>query len=172
MVKAILLTAVAIFLASTTVCMPNLFGENAFLQGFVTHEILALMAVILTVTLASVANIHLSLNRIVITKFSTRKEMVEAAQSVKKELSDNAWYIFWGFAAVIILLIAKGISKNLFLQSAVNAACIWVLLVYILCMYDIYRVVFGLTKLELELGVRNEAEFPVDVPNAHGGEEK
>lgn len=170
MIKAIVLVGVAVFFASSTVCMPTLLGNNVFLEGFVTHEILGLMSVILTVTLASVANIHLALNRIVLAKFSKKIEMVEAAKAVKKELSDNAWYIFWGFSVVGTMLIVKGGSSNIYLHSFVNGASTWVLLLYIFCMYDIYRVVFGMTQLELDLGLPGGKSISPDAPEFEGGE--
>ena len=38
--------------------------QNSFLRNFVTHEFLSLLGVILAITLASVANIHLEFNKI------------------------------------------------------------------------------------------------------------
>jgi hypothetical protein len=38
--------------------------SNSFLKGFVNHELLAFLGVIVTITLASVANLHLELNKI------------------------------------------------------------------------------------------------------------
>lgn len=68
MIKIIILVALAAVLAVACICQPSLLSENTILNGLMNHEVLALMAVILTVTLASVANIHLAINRIVAKK--------------------------------------------------------------------------------------------------------
>ena len=36
-----------------------LSDQNAFLEAFVSHELLSLLAVVVTITLASAANLHL-----------------------------------------------------------------------------------------------------------------
>lgn len=165
MIKIVSLIAFALLLSAMTVCKPALLGSNKFLEDFVTHEILALMAVIVTVTLASVANVHLALNRMVLKKFSDHASMITATKNVKKELSDNGWYIFWGFAVMAVLLVAKGASENIILHSAVNGTAVWILALHIACMHDIYGVVFGMTELEFKMGLPTTKEFPVDVPD-------
>lgn len=128
-------------------------ANNDFLKGFVNHEVLALMAVILTVTLASVANIHLALNRIVSKRFNGDEDLKHAALDVKKQLTDNAWYIFWGFCLSVVALLVKGHYPGVSeVVAAVHGFVLWLLALFILCMYDIYKVVFGIVNLEMDLG--------------------
>lgn len=112
------------------------------------------MAVILTITLASVANIHLSLNALVLRRFRSNPQIKEAAIEVKKEMNENAWLIFWSFLVTAILLVAKGSfpDTNYIAHSIIHGIALWILLLYFLCMYDIYKVVFGIVELELNVG--------------------
>jgi hypothetical protein len=51
-------------LTGISVCAPwTLSDQNAFLRGFVNHELLSFLGVIVTITLASAANLHLELNK-------------------------------------------------------------------------------------------------------------
>jgi len=111
------------------------------------------MSVILTVTLASVANIHMALNRIVARRFKGNDQLKIAAGEVKREMKDNAWYIFWGFALTIVVLLVKGLNAHDQLIVAIaNGIVVWALFLFILCMYDIYKVIFGIVDLEMEVG--------------------
>lgn len=47
-----------------TILKPSILSdENDFLKGFINHEYLSFMGVLVTITLASAANIHIELNR-------------------------------------------------------------------------------------------------------------
>ena len=152
MAKIFSLTALGKVISSIIVCRPHWLSENEFLKGFVNHEVIALMTVILTVTLASVANIHIALNKIVTRRFSGNAQLIKSANEVKKEITDNAWYIFWGFALTIIVLLVKGLNTNDELIVAIaNGIVIWTFSLFIFCMYDIYKVTFGIIDLEMEL---------------------
>lgn len=149
MAKIFILIAFALFFAVATVCKPDFLARNTFLLGFVNHEVLALLSVILTVTLASVANIHLTMNKIVANKFGNNPKLKDAATEVKNELKDNCWYIFWGFVAAAILLVAKGSIPNGDLAlSIIHGMVLWILALYVLCMYDVYQVVFGIVDMD------------------------
>lgn len=153
MAKVFFLMALATFIASVVVCRPHWLAENAFLKGFVNHEVLALMSVILTVTLASVANIHMALNRIVARRFGGNSELKIAASEVKREIKDNAWYIFWAFVLTIIVLLVKGLNMgNQLIVAISNGIVVWAMFLFIVCMYDIYKVIFGIVDLEMEVG--------------------
>ncbi len=144
-------------LIATVVCRPYWLLDNDFLKQFVNYEVLAIMAVILSITLASVASINLSLNQIVIRHFNGNEALKKSANKVKREMKDNAWYIFWGFVATVIILLVKGLNKENEMVIAVsNGLIIWVLFLFIACMLDIYKVAFGVVDLEMELGFSSE----------------
>lgn len=153
MIKIVTLIVLAGVIIGMITCHPEWLAENEFIDSFVGADVLSLMAVILTVTLASVANIHLALNRIVAKRFLNAPKLKDAANGVKKELTDNAWFIFWGFVVTVLALAIKGINADDMIWSAsVNGFVIWMLGLYILCMFDIYSVVFGLVDLEMSVG--------------------
>ncbi|WP_417496470.1 hypothetical protein [Maricaulis sp.] len=148
MIKIVLLIALAAVLAAACICKPDLLIQNTVLNGLMNHEVLALMSVILTVTLASVANIHLAINRVVSKKFGNNEKLIAAAADVKRELKDNSWYIFWGFLAALILVIAKGSIDNDTATAIIYAAVVWILGLYLLCMFDVYQVAFGVVDMD------------------------
>lgn len=149
MVKICTLIAFALFFAVTSLCQPHIFANNTFLIGFINHEVLALLAVILTVTLASVANIHLTMNRLISSRFYNNPVMISAGKEVKKELRENCWILFWGFFAAVVILVIKGSAPETDVShSILNTLVLWILVLYILCMYDVYQVVFGIVNLD------------------------
>ena len=62
-------SAEGISIASGVICIgltaffPAILAGNEFLRNYVTHEILSLLSVTMTITFASVANIHLSITK-------------------------------------------------------------------------------------------------------------
>ncbi|KZL05527.1 hypothetical protein [Pseudovibrio sp. Ad26] len=163
MIKWGVLIGVGVILSCIVVSREHWLAENTFLLAFVSHELIALMAVVLTVTLASVANLHLALNRMVREKFKGNPNIQNAADEVKKELRDNAWYIFWGFSITIVLLFVKGLNEdNSTTVAIVHALALWILTLYILCMYDIYQVVFGVVELDRGATENNPEDYSSD----------
>ncbi len=154
-----MLIAAIVLLFMAVVAQPDWLNENKFLIDFVNHEMIALMAVVVTVTLASVANIHLALNKLVIRRFDGDRELKSAAIAVKQEMNDNAWIIFAGFGASLIVVLIKGGNMDVpRVVAAMHACALWLLFLYGLCMYDIYRVIFGIVTLEMDIGEASEVE--------------
>lgn len=152
MIKGVVLIGFGAVLASMLVCKPSWLSDNTFLKDFVSFEILSLLAVILTVTLASVANIHLSINRIIVKHFSGRAEHARAAEEIKSEIKQNAWVIFYSFFFAVLLLFVKGLNESETLIVAIcNGAMLWILLLNLMCILDIYRVIYGIVDLESSL---------------------
>lgn len=171
--KYIILVAFVLFCASATVCKPELLAANTFLKEFLNHEILALLAIILAITFASVANIHLSLNRITLRAFGRRRALgSESSEPVRKEINSNAWTLFGGFIVCILSLIVKGIMpENIYIVSAMNGVALTVLLLSVLVFYDIYRVIFAVVGSPISAGEEPDdgssdegSDFDSDVP--------
>lgn len=123
-----------------TVCMPNFLAANSFLVEFINHEILNILAVIATVTIASAANIHLAFNRI-----EERAEKIGAFNDARSEVNQSAMILVWLFLATIIILVVKAISDNVFWLSFWNGACLLILLVNVFVLIDITESVFEVT---------------------------
>lgn len=168
MIKKIIIVGFAFLLSCITVSREEWLSGNVILKDMINHEIIALFAVVVTVTLASVANIHLSLNRIVLGKFQGNQELKEKAKEVMKHLKENSWYIFYGFGLTFLAIIFKGANiDNNFIVASVHAFCLWMLMLYGICLLDIYKVVFGLVDLELEIGLAEESspDMPEGTPS-------
>jgi hypothetical protein len=150
MIKIIFLIVLAGVIFCASISAPMFLAQNTFLKSFITHEILALISVILTVTLASVANIYLSINKVISTKFAANDQAKAAAARVKKEIKEDCYYIATGFCATAMLLLAKGAidERNLFWLSLINGASMWVLVFCLLCMIDVYQVAFGVANMD------------------------
>lgn len=162
MIKIVGLIGFGVVLASMLVCKPEWLSDNTFLQGFISFEILSLLAVILTVTLASVANIHLAINRIIAKHLAGNAEQVSVAEDIKTEIKSNAWTIFYSFFFAVAILFVKGLNEaDAFVVSACNAAMLWLLFLNLMCILDIYRVIYGIVDLESGLeGAPKETDDP------------
>lgn len=162
MTKIVVLVGAMAFLGSLVACRPEWLHANAFLKNFISHELVSLLAVVLTVTLASVANIHLAINRIVARYLSHNAEQKAVAEAIKSEIKGNAWVIFYSFIAAIVILFIKGLNESDLLVVAIcNAAMLWILLLNLLCILDIYRVIYGVVDLETGLaGAKGKKEDP------------
>lgn len=152
MIKLVGLIGFAAVLASVVVCKPEWMSDNTFLKGFISFEILSLLAVILTVTLASVANIHLAINRIIARHLSGNAAQVKIAEEVKSETKANAWTIFYSFFFAVLILFVKGLNDaDALIVSACNAGMLWLLFLNLMCILDIYKVIYGIVDLEAGL---------------------
>ncbi|PYF04492.1 hypothetical protein BJ122_103146 [Rhodopseudomonas faecalis] len=161
------MTKVAAVIAMITVALcatfaePEFFAKNAFLGSFITFELLNILAVILTVTLASIANIHLSLNRIVRAAFKDRAKGTEAANRVRSEINQNGWLLFWLFIAACGLLFLKGAyeAPTVFVLSFVHSFGLIVLLTNLLVLCDTYQVIYQIVKMETHHSSTGPTDF-------------
>lgn len=130
---------------------PSFLAQNSFLDAFVSPEVLGLQAVILTVTLASVANIYISLNRLISTVYSSSEKAAAIATEVKRETKEDCHYIAGSFVATTALLLVKGAipKEPLIWLSLVNGAVLWFLLLSLLSMLDVYQVAFGVADRDV-----------------------
>lgn len=159
MTKIVSLIGFGFVLASMVICKPEWLTMNQFMRDFASFNFLSLLAVILTVTLASVANIHLAINRIISKHLLGNMDQIQIAESVKSEIKSNAWTIFISFFVAVFVLFVSGLNKNDQLVTAIcNASLLWLLLLNLMCILDIYRVIYGLVDIESNLEQRNEKQ--------------
>lgn len=135
--------------AMLTIYDPSILGNNKFLCQFVTHEIMSFLIVILTITLASVANIHLSmteaLQRGLEDKSKRAKIEAEVGSGFRAEINSSAWLLFWAFVVCAISLLIKGaFSENLYVLSLVHGLAVTVVIVNLLVLYDIYQTIYAM----------------------------
>ncbi|QSB43435.1 hypothetical protein IDJ81_08470 [Tsuneonella flava] len=146
MIRWCIMIAAGTIVAVLTIAHPSVLAENSFLDAFISHEILALLIVILTITLASIGNIHLTLSRMV-QRFENRAEGELAATPARNEINSSGWSLLYAFAVcTVILLVKGGTDSNAYAQSATNGAGLVILLFNMLVLKDIYDTVYDLVK--------------------------
>jgi hypothetical protein len=140
-----LLFAFVAIVGAMVVCQPTWLADNEFLKSVMTHELLGLLVVILTITFASVANIHLAITRMVSSAGQNRDAANESARGIRREINSNAWTIFAAFIVAVGSLLWKGaFPHNVFIVAASHAIGLIVIMVNVLILHDIYRAIFGL----------------------------
>ena len=163
MINKVLLIALAAVLTCVVTYRPEWLSANTFLDEFINHEILALFAVVLTVTLASVANIHLAINRMIAQSFRNDETARRMANGIKGEIRDNSRIIFISFFAALFALIIKDLIPDETLHIAIaNGFLIWVLVLNLLTIMDVYNVVYGLSDIQSVLPAPPPRPDPVD----------
>jgi hypothetical protein len=147
MIRWAIMIAAATVVVVLTICHPAVLATNTFLNAFVTHEILALLIIVLTITLASVANVHLTITRIIRTKFKDEAAGAVAAAPARQEINSNAWALFWGFGVCVVVLLLKGsFADQPYIVSLANGSGLLILLFNGLVMYEIYQTIFDLAE--------------------------
>ena len=127
-----------------SICAPShLSNQNAFLSDFVGPQFLSILGVILAITLASVANLHLAFNRIE-EVHKKRGAFIKSRQNLKKAASWLIGLFIAGTAVVVVKPIAahSDVSEALF-----NSASLIILLCHILILISLTELVF---KIEPE----------------------
>lgn len=137
-----ILFAFIAIVGSASVSNPHLLAGNTFLIALMGPDLVSVLVVVLTITFASVANIHLSISRMV-SAARNREAANAAANGVRKQINSNAWTIFWAFVAALIALFIYGqFPDNTMVRSFAVAACLTVIVLNGLVMHDIYRTIF------------------------------
>jgi hypothetical protein len=79
------------------VAQPSLLADsNGFLLNFVNQELLAILGIIMTITLASAASLHLEFNKIEEKYQKVANNQDAAGRKARSVLSDWALYIYDG----------------------------------------------------------------------------
>ena len=146
--KWFIVALVALTSALTSAVCPEFLGENTFLEELVSHELVSILVVILTVTMASVANIHLALGRFEKSMSEQGIDVKNLIADARMELSENAWYIFGSFCVLIVVLILKGSTESIFWISAYHSVALVIIALNLAILYDIYKSVYLLVSMD------------------------
>lgn len=119
-----------------------LSDKNKFLSGFVNHELLGFMGVLVTITLATSTNLVINLYRLeVLTGKNSFKNTI-------KDLKDSSYLLIYSLIIVFSLVIAKPIfSNNEIIESILNASAVTCVLGAVLMLLDITRTAFVLAPM-------------------------
>jgi len=113
--------------------------QNGFLQNFVNHEFLNLLGVILAITLASVANLHLEFNKI--EEKHQREGLQRTRQSVKKSAY---WLIGLFITGVVIVVIKPLLAGGETAEAVANMAALFIVLWQVLILVNLTQLVFAI----------------------------
>jgi len=111
-----------------------------FLKGFVNHKLLSLLGVIVTITLASAANLHIELNKI--EEAAGKSAFVNTRVSIKRSVR---WLIASLIVAVLVVLIKPLVAPDPVVHqtaaSLLNGAALLTILADILALIDLTQAV-------------------------------
>jgi hypothetical protein len=127
-------------LLTVSACAPYLLSDegNAFLAGFVNQELLSLLGVIVTITLASAGNLHLELNKM---QDRTKMEFARTRLSVKL----SAYSLIIIFATSVALVVVKPmLSTDMRATAACNAIAIVLITFSLFVLIDLTRTIFAI----------------------------
>lgn len=112
--------------------------QNAFLAEFVNHEFLNILGVILAITLASTANIHLAFNRI-----EERHNAPGALSRSRANLRKATYWLLVLFGAAVVLVVVKPVvCQSETSQGIFNGAALLILLWHVLVLVSLTQLVF------------------------------
>ena len=118
--------ALCIFICSAATCVifsvvaPTVLSDrNSFLKGFVSHELLVLLGVIVTITLASAANLHLELNKL---EEPVRKRVFGPTRAAIKM---SAYWLIAVLLIAFVLVVAKPLVIERTATEAQDSAASW-----------------------------------------------
>jgi len=138
----ILIVALGILICLSVSAPWVLDDSNSFLRNFVNHEFLNVLGVIVAITLASAANLHLQFNQI--------EDRVEAhfLDSTRSEVRHSAYFLVAVFSIAIVVVVAKPLLPDSpAAQLLVNGFVLLALLANILVLTDITRLVFSIPPM-------------------------
>jgi hypothetical protein len=138
----ILIVAAGGLLTISVVSPAYLDDTNSFLKGFVTHELLGVLGVILAITLASASQVHLTLNRI--EEHYQRKFLVATRTNLKQ---DTIWLIIFFACAVVLLVVKSMVPQTPVFQAIINSLAIILVLLNILVLVDLTQLVFAIEAI-------------------------
>lgn len=137
--RVIFLLSVA-FMAMVSFKYPDaLSDKNDFLRGFVNHEFLNFMGIVVTITLASTANLHIELKKL------ERDAGKEFLARTKNAVRKSAYSLICAMLLSIVLAIVKPLLPVSDLSSALaNTFALALILWGVSVIYDLTRLAFKL----------------------------
>ncbi len=137
----VLLIVVAALVLACAICAPDVLGDsNSFLKDFIGPEFLGILGVILAITLASSAQLHLEFNKIE-ERYKTRG-LTKTRASVRQDTFALIYLFVIGIAIVVFkpLVATAGWS-----QTLLNGFALWVLLANVLLLVSLTRTTFAIS---------------------------
>lgn len=136
-----LLIVVTGIVIACAISVPSLLNDNnRFLHDFINYELLGVMVVILTITLGSIAQLHLEFNRIE-ERYKKRNALLKSRQGIKLA----AYFLIALFIAAIVLVTLKPILAEAdWSQTLFNGFGLVILLWDILILTELTITIFSI----------------------------
>jgi hypothetical protein len=113
--------------------------QNGFMKNFINHELLALLGVILAITLASIASIHLEFNKI------EERYKKRGLQKSRENLRKNAYWLISLFVAAVAIVAAKPVMcGGPVAEALANMSGMLILLWHLLILIALTQLVFSI----------------------------
>jgi hypothetical protein len=147
MTKIISYVVLALSITIVIICaivVPDLLSDsNTFFHAFVNHELLAVLGVILAITLASTAQIHLEFNKI-----EERYKRENALLRARREVRSSAFFLIFLFLMAVFIVVTKPmLAHTPWSQTLFNGASIIIIVWDVLILIDLTMTIFGITPL-------------------------
>lgn len=114
--------------------------RNEFLHGFVNQELLSILGVILVITLASAAQIHLKFNDM------EEKENRRFMAASRHEVKSSAYWLIGSFVVAIGLVLVKPLFvEHHFAVAFINGFAVLVLLFDVTILFDMTAGIFAIS---------------------------
>jgi uncharacterized BrkB/YihY/UPF0761 family membrane protein len=157
------LLATAAIGITLSVTHPWMLGDsNTFLKNFVTHELISVLGVIVTVTLASAANLHLALNRLEEAAYAAGAKNPGFPKTRQALKSTTSWLIGLLLAAFVVVVMKPIVVVNRpteIASSVFNTVALLIVQFSVLMLIDITSMVFA-------VGPRTPTKPPSEPPKA------
>ncbi len=116
-----------------------LSDKNDFLHEFINREFLSLLGIIITITLASAANLHLEFNKIE-ERFNRR-----GLTKTRRGVTQGAYYLIGLFLLSVVIVVVKPLAPQTdTAQALFNGAALVVLLWNVLILLELTQLAFAI----------------------------
>jgi hypothetical protein len=134
-----LIAAFAVVLICAIYNPAYLSDQNTFMHHFVNHELLALLGIIMTITLASAAGLHLEFNKI------EEKFQKSGLTSTRRGVVQGAYGLIFSFLFAIVLVVFKPLLPHSEAAEAiVNGLALILLLFNVMILLDLTQLAFSI----------------------------
>ena len=140
-----------------SICTPWVLGDdNVFLKAFVTDQLLNVLGIIVTITLASAGQLHLTFDAM------EEKRGERFLHGTRQHLKEAAFWLIWLFLGAMALVVIKPFAVSYaMLGSLVNGTALLMLLLNVLILIEITQTVFA---VEPDTNLRQEPDRRRDGP--------
>jgi hypothetical protein len=130
-----------------SVCHPAALSDvNSFLKQFVNHEFLNIIGIIVAITTASAANVHLELRRL-----EAMYKFKDGFERTRNEVKRGAFALIVLFGSGVVLVVIKPLlPQNEHMMALINGAALLIILWNILVLWALVGLAFKVGPIDLD----------------------